>query len=231
MTRRFISLPLLFLTALVAYSQNPRWTKQDSIKLQRILNGADELKLNPEAVQQIDFGSLGGAPMQSAEKTWMLPDETLPYTLPGEAERQKVVLTLFPNLTNTKFNVDVVSGRKIKLNANTWRNDPFYNLKNQYIYSNWAKKPMDGGERKSYDEIEATGLRYNLLGERANNMAVGSWKQTSGPSNLDFMTPFTKDFWDFKGRKNRMRTLDVLSTYGDSTTVLIPDALPKLIIR
>jgi hypothetical protein len=34
------------------------------------------------------------------------------------------------------------------------------------------------------------------------------------------MTPFTREFWNFKGRKRRARTLEVLKAYGDSITVL-----------
>lgn len=58
--------------------------------------------------------------------------------------------------------------------------------------------------------------------ERANNMAVGGWQGASGGgiSGLDLMTPFTREFWNFKGRKRRARTLEVLKAYGDSITVL-----------
>ena len=38
---------------------------------------------------------------------------------------------------------------------------------------------------------------------------------------LDLMAVFTKNFWDKKGKERRERTLEVLRTYGDSTTVLI----------
>ena len=55
-----------------------------------------------------------------------------------------------------------------------------------------------------------------------NNMAVGGWQGASGGgiSGLDLMTPFTREFWNFKGRKRRARTLEVLKAYGDSITVL-----------
>ena len=57
--------------------------------------------------------------------------------------------------------------------------------------------------------------------ERANNMAVGSWQGASGGLGFsgDFMAPFTKEFWNVKGRKRRARTLEVLRAYGDSITV------------
>ena len=88
------------------------------------------------------------------------------------------------------------------------------------IYSDWAKTPFEKGVRKSMDEIEATGMRYRMT-ERANNMAVGSWQGASGGLGFsgDFMAPFTKEFWNVKGRKRRARTLEVLRAYGDSITV------------
>lgn len=70
------------------------------------------------------------------------------------------------------------------------------------------------------EQIEATGLRYRVT-ERANNMAVGGWQRIGGVgiSGLDLMVPFTCEFWNFKGRKRRARTLEVLKAYGDSITV------------
>ena len=110
--------------------------------------------------------------------------------------------------------------KKIKIDKETWRGDPFYELKILRIYSDWAKTPFEKGVRKSMDEIEATGMRYRMT-ERANNMAVGSWQGASGGMGFsgDFMAPFTKEFWNVKGRKRRARTLEVLRAYGDSITV------------
>lgn len=229
------------LTALTVCAQSKQWTLQDSIYLKQILNGNGELKLNPEAVKKIDFGGLVGSPGISTEKSWMAPDETLPSSLPDQEEKSKVILTLFP-FTNAKFNRDALTQKKFKVTKNTWRGSGsvFANMYIGTVYSNWAKKPMDGGERKSLEEIEATGLRYNMLGERANNMAVGQWQgksATFGKSAYapmtggigftgDFMAPFTKDFWDVKGKKRRARTLEVLQSYGDSTTAIFPDYLP-----
>ena len=68
------------------------------------------------------------------------------------------------------------------------------------------------------EQIEATGLRYRVT-ERANNIAVGGLQGANGggTSGLDLITPFTREFWNFKGRKRRARTLEVLKAYGDST--------------
>lgn len=95
---------------------------------------------------------------------------------------------------------------------------------------------MAKGLRRSLDEIRASGVRFQQFGERANGMMVstmvmgspiplfgGSGVYVNGSTigGLDLMAVFTKDFWDKKGQERRERTLEVLRTYGDSTTVLI----------
>jgi hypothetical protein len=137
------------------------------------------------------------------------------------------VLTLRPYTANTKYNWDPVYQKKITVNKNTWRSSPFYELTKLKIYTNWAKRPLDAGPRESVEQIEATGLRY-MVTERANNMAVGGWRGVGGGGiSGDFMAPFTKDFWNIKGRKRRARTLEVLKTYGDSISVRRNDAIIK----
>ena len=111
--RLFISAVSLLLTG-VCYAQ---WSAQDSLKLQNLLEGSEELKLNPKAVKQIDFGGAVGTPRMSEEKRWMLPDESLPEALP----KPKVVLTLMPYKANTRYNWDPVYQKKIRVNKNTWR--------------------------------------------------------------------------------------------------------------
>ena len=97
--------------------------------------------------------------------------------------------------------------------------------------------------RKSLDEIQASGVRFRQLGERANGMMVntvvmdapiplfgGSGVYINGGTigGLDLMAVFTKDFWNKTGRDNRARTLEVLRTYGDSTTVLINKPIEQI---
>ena len=60
--RLFISAVSLLLTV-VCYAQ---WSVQDSLKLQKLLESSEELKLNPKAVRQIDFGSAVGTKQQQA---------------------------------------------------------------------------------------------------------------------------------------------------------------------
>ena len=71
--RLFISAVSLLLTV-VCYAQ---WSVQDSLKLQKLLESSEELKLNPKAVRQIDFGSATSAARRSrtvcAASSWRSP--------------------------------------------------------------------------------------------------------------------------------------------------------------
>ena len=90
----------------------------------------------------------------------MMPDESLPEALP----KPKVVLSLMPYKANTPYNWDPVFQKKIRMDKNTWRGDPHYEIRN----------PMAGGVRKSWEEIRASGVRFRQLSERANGMMVNS---------------------------------------------------------
>lgn len=201
-------------------------TLQDTLKLDRLLKGEGEVKLNPKALRELEMNNSFGLPKAATEKSWMDFDYSLP-AVPKVPEK-KVVLTLRPYTTNTPYNWDPIRQKKIDIDKDTWRGAPFYALKVLKIPTNWAKRPLDAGPRETLEQIEATGLRYRVT-ERANNMAVGSWQgTTAGGSGLDLMTPFTREFWDFKGRKRRARTLEVLKAYGDSTTVLIKQPVKQI---
>ena len=196
--RLFISAVSLLLTG-VCYAQ---WSAQDSLKLQKLLEGSEELKLNPKAVKQIDFGGAVGTPRMSEEKRWMLPDESLPEALP----KPKVVLTLMPYKANTRYNWDPVYQKKIRVNKNTWRGDSFYELCRQRFYTNRTRS------------------------RKANEIRIGEDVSVCGGtmSGLDLMAALTKEFWNKTGRDNRIRTLEVLKTYGDSTTVLINKPIEQI---
>ena len=216
-------LGLLFVVAFPLYAQE--WTPQDSLHLRRFLSGEGEVRLNPDVLKEIGIDSPLGSPKEDMNKSWLEFDSSLPV-MPQMPEK-KVVLTLRPYTANTKYNWDPVYQKKITVNKNTWRSSPFYELTKLKIYTNWAKRPLDAGPRESVEQIEATGLRY-MVTARANNMAVGSWRGVGGGGiSGDFMAPFTKDFWNIKGRKRRARTLEVLKTYGDSISVRRNDAIIK----
>ena len=213
--KRFILVGgLLFAVAFPFYAQS--WTYQDSLRLQRFLKREGEVKLNPGALKELEKNTFLGAPKAETDKSWMDFDASMPTVLKTPAKR--AMLTLRPYTANTKYNWDPVYQKKIKIDRNTWRGDDFYELKTLLIPSNWAKTPFDAGPRETVEQIEATGLRYRVT-ERVNNMAVAGWQHTSKPSGTDLMTPFTRDFWNFKWRKRRARTLEVLKSLSPDMDV------------
>lgn len=228
---------LVFVAGLFPVLVQAQSTSKDTLNLNRGFNTDGEIQLNKHAIRNIDFGTFVGEPKQANEKPWLDADVTLPKTSPEQA---RPVLTLRPYKPTTRYNYDPVYRKKIQVDKDTWKygdrdawkHGGTVNLKMDLIPSNWAKTPFDPGIRNSVEEIEATGLRYNPLANRANNIAVGAW-QPAGGSGIsgDFMAPFTKDFWDKKGRKRRARTLELLKHYGDSTTVQINEEIKKAVDR
>lgn len=98
----------LMLSLGMAVTLHAQWTAKDSVNLQRILNGKEDIKLNMDAVKQIDFNSSPTAPKISKERPGLRLDETLPQVL----EKKKVVLTLRPYTANTKYNWDPIYQRR-----------------------------------------------------------------------------------------------------------------------
>ena len=82
-------------------------------------------------------------------------------------------------------------------------------------------RPYTATTKYNWDPVYQKKIKIDKDTWRANNMAVGSWQGASGGLGFsgDFMAPFTKEFWNVKGRKRRARTLEVLRAYGDSITV------------
>ena len=197
----------------------PKLDPSGLVEAEPVAEGRGEVKLNPEVLQELEMNNSLGTPKAVMDKSWMDFDNSLPV-MPKAPEKKwclpYVLIQPIPNIIGTPF-----IRKKIKVDKDTWRGDEFYALKILMIPTNWAKHPFDAGPRETVEQIEATGLRYRVT-ERANNMAVGGWQGASGGgiSGLDLMTPFTREFWNFKGRKRRARTLEVLKAYGDSITVL-----------
>ncbi|NDV66622.1 DUF4858 domain-containing protein [Bacteroides sp. 224] len=195
-------LHLFFFTGtlvLVTHAQQPQWTPADSLKLQQLLHGDGEIKINKHAVKMIDFGSFVGKPEIVDDKPGLNWDGQLPDAKP---EKQKLILTLKPYTATTPFNYDPIRKVKFKVRANTWRATTTY--------------PDDV---RVFKQKETIGARQNL-------MAVGSKEVYThlsgcGVGGLDFNAVFTRKFWDKSIEKRRARTLEVLSLYGDSTTVHI----------
>ena len=84
MTQR-VNFSILFCTISILTAQ-AQWNKQDSIRLQELLNGDGELKINTEAVKSIHFDfqsdkdNIKGTPIMSEDKPWMNFVRLTPYT-------------------------------------------------------------------------------------------------------------------------------------------------------
>lgn len=185
--KRFVTVMALSLTTLLMYAQE--WTSEDSLRVKKLFDGEQELILNPDAVKSIDFGNTAGTSRMSKEKSWMRFDESLPQVLP----KPKVVLTLTPYTATTPYDWDPVYQKKIRVTKNTWRGDPFYELR-QLLYA------------------KSSTLFLGKGGVYISGGAIGG---------VDLMAMFTRDFWSKKRQETRERTLEVLRTYGDSTNVMI----------
>lgn len=105
----------LMLSLGMAVTLHAQWTAKDSVNLQRILNGKEDIKLNMDAVKQIDFNSSPTVPKMSKERPGLRLDESLPQVF----EKKKVVLTLRPYTANTKYNWDPIYQKKIRVDADT----------------------------------------------------------------------------------------------------------------
>lgn len=209
--RRFILLISVCYATLSLHAQE--WSREDSIRLQKLLQSEGEIKLNPEALNELQTGKSVEAPHMYEEKPWLEFNTTLPANPVAKTGNPR--LTLHPYTPTTPYDWDPVLQRPIFID----RDDKSRcNLKSPVIPSNWAKEPLDAGPRETVEQIEATGLRYRFT-ERVNNMTIGSWQYVGNPTGLDLMVPFKKDFWKRKTRKRRMRTLEILRMYGDSITV------------
>lgn len=96
---------LLCAVAFPCYAQN--WTTQDSLRLQQLLKGEGEVKLNPDVLKEIDMGSPFGTPKAVVNKPWLDFDDTLPVSLPGEPKKRLnyhcVLIRQIPNITGIRF--------------------------------------------------------------------------------------------------------------------------------
>lgn len=114
MTRR-ANISILFCSICILTAQ-AQWNKQDSIRLQELLNGNGELKINIEAVKSIHFDfkpekdKLKGTPLLSEEKPWMKFIKELPKNF-GDTTRwvRPTYIRLSPYTPYTRWNEDPIS--------------------------------------------------------------------------------------------------------------------------
>ena len=60
---------LLCAVAFPCYAQN--WTPHASLRLNRLLKGEGEVKLNPEVLQELEMNNPLGTPKAVMDKSWM----------------------------------------------------------------------------------------------------------------------------------------------------------------
>ncbi len=136
---RKVHISLLF-CALGILTVQAQWTKQDSIRLKRLLEGEGEVKVNTEAVNAIRFDFTPeahkpmGKPLMSQKKAWMEFNKDLPqsYENPAPEEKPKEYIRLTPYTAFTKWNEtplskatkDSLAHLKIALKLNHLKPDP-----------------------------------------------------------------------------------------------------------
>lgn len=113
MTQR-VSISILFCT-LGVLTSHAQWTQQDSLRLQELLKGDGELKINTEAVKSIQFDftpekdPLKGTPLMSEDRPWMKFIKDLPKNF-GDTTRwvRPTYIRMTPYTPYTRWNEDPI---------------------------------------------------------------------------------------------------------------------------
>lgn len=201
--KQFIKISVLLLTGTqYTFHCHAQWTSQDSLKLKKILEGKGEIKLNEEAIKSIDFNSVSFPTQPIIHKNPLQFDMTLPSSPDNEREepQPKIRLSLRPYTATTKYNYDPVYKKKISMNQK-------YKGDVSSLYRDGAPGTRRGGMNDT---------RFMMM----NGTLSGSFR-------CDFDRLLSKKFWDFRGRKNSRKTLDILKSYTDSVLLYHLNMLPK----
>lgn len=178
---------LLLLSLGMASIANAQWTKQDSLKLKRILDGKEELRLNKKVISEIDLGGPDNAPKISTQKKWMQPDETLP-AVPYEAINEE---------TDTLRTKAAMGKHPASLGSMGIELPKIVGI------------PLGGGVQLNEMAItRVTGLDKLQVPNSARSLQV-----RFRFSGLDFMYIFTKKCWKWKENQRVQRTKQVLRSY------------------
>lgn len=157
-----LSICILFFIIGIQTSQ-AQWEKEDSLRLKRMLEGKEEIKINEEAVKSIQFNFLPEEelhykkPISSEGKSWMkfttkLPDEfiknrrdslQMKFDLKLEIPQQKSAPLATFDADKFLFENFTKRGRAIKHNrehANAWKTYNDYKPANKDSLNKWEKE-------------------------------------------------------------------------------------------
>jgi hypothetical protein len=195
---------LLFLAFCVSTAEAQKWTKADSVKLNRILKGNKEIQINQHELQNIHFDAkiMNNPLLEPMQLNHISPDETLP-----QDAGKKYVLTMNPYKASTPYN---------------W--DPIYHCKIVKVGNHWepqlASRRYSEGAR-AYDMAAGISAQIAAIkGLRGLSLGNGVYVNGGTISGLDLMYFFEKRFWDFKQNAIRKRTQEVLKAYDKAVPTL-----------
>ncbi|MDR0962974.1 MAG: DUF4858 domain-containing protein [Mediterranea sp.] len=150
----------------------------------------DSVRLLPPPVEE-----LKGTPQLYDRKEWLDFDLSLPNV--PMVTPPKMNLTLQPYTPWTPYDWDPIRKQKIKITKDTWKEDTWNEDSFKHLYA-------------PYTNMKGTPPPLSLPNAGAS---PGAGAVFTG----DLMYLFTKDFWNFHGRKNRARTDEVFKSWQVAT--------------
>ena len=115
----------LLLGLLSIHASKAQLSKRDSIRLKQLLESDEEIKLNPEAVKNIQFNFAPNInemqkPKMVEDKPWMEFDQSLPKSFNDTTTfRKRKFIRLLPYTVYTKWNEDPVNDKFITSRTDT----------------------------------------------------------------------------------------------------------------
>lgn len=171
--KTFVTIILLFSPFLA----NAQWTKQDSIHLQQLLQGDEEIRVNTEALKHIHFNQFPNntdksfKPIIADEKPWLNIIETIPLSFTDTTtQRKPKYIRLLPYTIWTRWNEDPLATNVSQLNEEQKMNIKF----------NFDSKPPIGGGLITIT-FDANKILYENLTKRGrtlkhNRKHANAWK-------------------------------------------------------
>lgn len=189
---------MLFTTLCFSTTYAQEWTREDSLKLNRILKGNKEIEINKHELKNIQFEHhiINKPLLEPIQLNIISPDETLPQNA-----KTRYKLSMQPYKPSTPYNWDPIFHCKIVQVNGQWEplNGPVHYIDQSRAYN------LAVGISNQIAGIK--GLRGFKLGHSDTYINGGTI------SGLDLMFFFEKRFWQFKQNDIRKRTQEVLKNY------------------